>query len=95
LIAGRFAAAQALGLTAEAPPATTALGALLSHITGGADASSFQPMNVNFGLFPPAPITSVGKRAKAERKPAMVARARADLTGWLARDQLSKLPASA
>jgi folate-dependent tRNA-U54 methylase TrmFO/GidA len=52
-------------------------------------------MNVNFGLFPPAPITSVGKRAKAERKPAMVARARADLTAWLARDQLNKLPASA
>jgi hypothetical protein len=45
-------------------------------------------MNVNFGLFPPAPITSVGKRAKAERKPAMVARARADLTAWLARDCL-------
>jgi methylenetetrahydrofolate--tRNA-(uracil-5-)-methyltransferase len=95
LIAGRFAAAHALGLAAEPPPATTALGALLSHITGGADASSFQPMNVNFGLFPPAPITSVGKRAKAERKPAMVARARADLTSWLARDQLHKLPASA
>ena len=95
LVAGRFAAAQALGLAVEPPPATTALGALLGHITGGADASSFQPMNVNFGLFPPAPIASVGKRAKAERKPAMVARARADLTAWLTRDQLNKLPASA
>jgi methylenetetrahydrofolate--tRNA-(uracil-5-)-methyltransferase len=94
LIAGRFAAAQALGLAAEPPPATTALGALLNHITGGADASSFQPMNVNFGLFPPAPITSVGKRAKAERKPAMVARARADLTAWLARDPLATMRAA-
>ncbi|HEY8353293.1 MAG TPA: methylenetetrahydrofolate--tRNA-(uracil(54)-C(5))-methyltransferase (FADH(2)-oxidizing) TrmFO, partial [Sphingomonadales bacterium] len=53
MLAGRFAAAERKGLTMESPPATTAFGALLNHITGGADAASFQPMNVNFGLFPP------------------------------------------
>ena len=53
LLAGRFAAADRLGLAITPPPATTAFGALLAHITGGADAKTFQPMNVNFGLFPP------------------------------------------
>src|SRR5713226_8455451 len=53
LLAGRFAAAERLGAISSAPPPTTALGALLAHITGGADARSFQPMNINFGLFPP------------------------------------------
>ena len=52
LLAGRFAAAELRGEVCEAPPPTTALGALLGHITGGADAKTFQPMNVNFGLFP-------------------------------------------
>jgi methylenetetrahydrofolate--tRNA-(uracil-5-)-methyltransferase len=52
LLAGRFAAAELLGAQAQLPPPTTAFGALLSHITGGADARTFQPMNVNFGLFP-------------------------------------------
>jgi methylenetetrahydrofolate--tRNA-(uracil-5-)-methyltransferase len=88
LVAGRFAAAEALGLPVDPPPPTTALGALLGHITGGADAVTFQPMNVNFGLFPPPTLASTGKRAKAERKPALVARARADLTTWLSRDRL-------
>ncbi|WP_040843410.1 methylenetetrahydrofolate--tRNA-(uracil(54)-C(5))-methyltransferase (FADH(2)-oxidizing) TrmFO, partial [Nitrospirillum viridazoti] len=53
LMAGRFAAAERLGTTLPTPPVTTALGALLGHITGGAEAETFQPMNVNFGLFPP------------------------------------------
>jgi len=56
LIAGRMAAAQALGKTCEAPPKTTALGALIEHVTGGfmsGPKAKFQPMNVNFGLFPP------------------------------------------
>src|SRR5712692_10720806 len=53
LLAGRFAAAERQGHSIASPPATTALGALLRDITGGADAKSFQPMNVNFGLFPP------------------------------------------
>ena len=53
LLAGRFAAAERQGVALAPPPATTALGALLGHITGGADARTFQPMNINFGLFPP------------------------------------------
>ena len=53
ILAARFAAAELRGETLAAPPAETALGALLAHITGGADAETFQPMNVNFGLMPP------------------------------------------
>jgi methylenetetrahydrofolate--tRNA-(uracil-5-)-methyltransferase len=82
LIAARFAAA---GLRREAippPPPETALGALLRHITGGADAETFQPMNVNFGLMPPPP----GRARKAERKKAYTDRARLALAAWL--DQL-------
>ena len=71
LLAGRFAAAELRGETPSAPPPTTAMGALLDHITGGADATTFQPMNVNFGLFPPIEGNFRGK----ERKQAMAARA--------------------
>jgi methylenetetrahydrofolate--tRNA-(uracil-5-)-methyltransferase len=79
LIAGRFAAAELAGRTLAPPPPTTALGALLSHITGGAEADSYQPMNVNFGLFPP-----LDERAKkAERKLALTSRARRDLAEWM------------
>jgi methylenetetrahydrofolate--tRNA-(uracil-5-)-methyltransferase len=83
LLAGRFAAAERLGLAFAPPPPTTAHGALLAHITGGADASTFQPMNVNFGLFPPLPLPE-GKRKvkKKDRKPGMSARALADLDAW-------------
>lgn len=77
LIAGRFAAAHALGQDISPPPPTTALGALLAHITGNADSASFQPMNINFGLFP-----SVGKVKKDLRPAAYIARALADLDGW-------------
>jgi methylenetetrahydrofolate--tRNA-(uracil-5-)-methyltransferase len=80
LMAGRFAAAELQGRSLDTPPVTTALGALLGHITGGAEASDFQPMNVNFGLFPP-PEDKVHKK---QRKEAYTARARADLQGWLA-----------
>jgi len=95
LLAGRFAAAERLGLSASPPPPTTALGALLAHITGGhvsADegtARSFQPMNVNFGLFPPisVPRQPRGKGPRSgksfERKRAMANRALADLDRWL------------
>jgi methylenetetrahydrofolate--tRNA-(uracil-5-)-methyltransferase len=79
-MAARFAIADAMGQSPVPPPATTALGALLNHITGGADAKHFQPMNVNFGLFPPLvppPLT------KDQRKPALVARARSDLASWM------------
>lgn len=79
LLAGRFAAADRLDRTTTPPPATTALGAILSHITGGAMADTYQPMNVNFGLFPPIDDTIRGK----ERKLAYTRRATADLTTWL------------
>jgi len=79
LLAGRMAAAERLGAASTPPPATTALGALLSHITGGADAETFQPMNINFGLFPPVPNRHKGR----ERKKAYTARAMADLQSWL------------
>jgi len=81
LLAGRFAAAELLGTPVQAPPVTTAFGALLSHITGGADARTFQPMNVNFGLFPELP-KSARIRGK-DRKQAMSMRALQDLSCWL------------
>ncbi|WIM14378.1 methylenetetrahydrofolate--tRNA-(uracil(54)-C(5))-methyltransferase (FADH(2)-oxidizing) TrmFO [Enhydrobacter sp.] len=80
LMTGRFAAAERLGQAPVAPPATTAMGALLGHITGGADASTFQPMNVNFGLFPPIEGNARGK----ERKQLLARRALRDLDHWLA-----------
>ena len=85
LLAGRFAAADAAGAALAPPPPTTALGALLGHITGGAAAETFQPMNVNFGLFPALPET--GKRGPrgADRKQALARRALADLDAWLGR----------
>lgn len=85
LIAGRFAAAERLGVTLPPPPPTTAHGALLSHITGGADAKTFQPMNVNFGLFPPLEKVEGKKVKKKERKPVMAQRALDDLADWTAK----------
>lgn len=80
LLAGRFAAAERQGTEISPPPVTTAFGALLNHITGGANADSFQPMNVNFGLFPP-----LEKRVhKKERKQAMARRALEHINEWLA-----------
>ncbi len=79
LLAGRFAAAELAGSELPAPPRTTALGALLAHITGDAEADSYQPMNVNFGLFPPPEEHA----KKAERKLALTRRARQDLTAWI------------
>jgi len=79
LLSGRFAAAEAAGHAAPLPPPTTAFGALLAHITGGADEKTFQPMNVNFGLFPPLDKKVKGK----DRKQAMSDRALAELTVWL------------
>jgi methylenetetrahydrofolate--tRNA-(uracil-5-)-methyltransferase len=83
LLAGRFAAAEALGQDLAPPPATTALGALLGHITGGADAKSFQPMNINFGLFPPLPDGAITRANRGEKKPLLARRALADLATWL------------
>ena len=83
LLAGRFAAAERLGRAISVPPPTTAMGALLSHITGGATADSFQPMNVNFGLFPA--LEAPGRKGPKgrDRKVAYSTRALADLDGWL------------
>ena len=78
LLAGRFAAAELAGMPLAPPPPETALGALLGHITGGAEAETYQPMNVNFGLFPPLAV----KSKKADRKALMAARARDALTAW-------------
>lgn len=83
LLAGRFAAAELLGTSLPPPPGTTSIGALLHHITGGADDATFQPMNINFGLFPPLDE----RTKKSERKQAMTARARTDLAGWIAATQ--------
>ncbi|MBX9881935.1 MAG: methylenetetrahydrofolate--tRNA-(uracil(54)-C(5))-methyltransferase (FADH(2)-oxidizing) TrmFO [Sphingomonas sp.] len=80
LLAGRFAAAELLGHALAPPPRETALGALLAHITGDAEADTYQPMNVNFGLFPPITV----KSKKADRKLLYTARAREALAGWLA-----------
>ncbi len=78
MLAGRFAAAELAGAALPALPLTTALGALLGHITGGAEAATYQPMNVNFGLFPP-----IAGKKKADRKRAYTDRARAALAEWL------------
>jgi methylenetetrahydrofolate--tRNA-(uracil-5-)-methyltransferase len=80
LLAGLMAASELAGTDWTAPPRTTALGALLAHITGDAEAESYQPMNVNFGLFPP--IDDAVK--KKQRKAAYTQRAKADLAAWLA-----------
>jgi methylenetetrahydrofolate--tRNA-(uracil-5-)-methyltransferase len=98
LLAGRFAAVERLGENIVPPPHTTAHGALLAHITGGhietidAGPRSFQPMNVNFGLFPPLARTPVrdasggrlrGAAKTAAKKAALCARALHDLENWL------------
>jgi methylenetetrahydrofolate--tRNA-(uracil-5-)-methyltransferase len=108
LIAGLFAAAGARGRALSPPPATTALGALLGHITGGhietidAGSRSFQPMNINFGLFPPlaqAPTKKPdgtrlrGNEKTVAKKQALSARALSDLDRWIA-DHL-RVPAAA
>ncbi|MGN6156372.1 MAG: methylenetetrahydrofolate--tRNA-(uracil(54)-C(5))-methyltransferase (FADH(2)-oxidizing) TrmFO [Sphingomicrobium sp.] len=80
LLAARFAAAELRGGRLAAPPVETAMGALLGHITGGADAETFQPMNVNFGLMPPPE----GRARKADRKKAYTSRARERFAEWLA-----------
>ncbi len=79
LAAARFAAAEARGETLAPPPVTSALGALLAHITGDANPETFQPMNVNFGLMPPLPE----RFRKADRKKAYTARAHAAFGEWL------------
>ncbi|SIS41443.1 methylenetetrahydrofolate--tRNA-(uracil(54)-C(5))-methyltransferase (FADH(2)-oxidizing) TrmFO [Insolitispirillum peregrinum] len=86
LMAGLFTAAEVLGRDLASPPNTTALGAILSHITGGAEAETYQPMNVNFGLFPEPPVErdERGRRLKGrDRKKSYSKRAYTELTPWL------------
>ena len=84
LLAARLAIAELTGKSLPPVPATTATGALVTHITGGADAKTFQPMNVNFGLFPPVEGLKGGRRGRKDRYKAYTDRAKADWTAWLA-----------
>jgi len=86
LLAGRMAAAELTGQTLAPVPNTTAMGALVHHITGGADAKTFQPMNVNFGLFPPIDAKG-GRRGRKDRYKAYTDRAKSDWSGWLGQGQ--------
>lgn len=85
IMAGRFAACEKLGVAMVPPPPTTAMGSILAHITGGGNADTFQPMNVNFGLFPDIadPIGVKGKERGREKKKLMALRALEHLGGWL------------
>jgi len=96
-LAARFAASEIRDRRMTAPPSTTALGALLAHITVNADAGSFQPMNVNFGLMPDMPrgappVNAEGKKLrgkarmaarKENRQRGFTSRARADFADWM------------
>ncbi|MEO1291642.1 MAG: methylenetetrahydrofolate--tRNA-(uracil(54)-C(5))-methyltransferase (FADH(2)-oxidizing) TrmFO [Pseudomonadota bacterium] len=95
ILAGRFAAAERLSLAPVQPPEDTAFGALIRHITGGAEAATFQPMNVNFGLFRPIEMEKVrGKKAARKQAKAMALseRALAACDAWLAADPLPNGP---
>ena len=83
LLAGRMAVAELTGQTLPPVPPTTAMGALVTHITGGAEAKTFQPMNVNFGLFPPVDGIKGGRRNRKDRYKAYTDRAKADWRAWL------------
>ena len=84
LLAGRLAAAEINGDTLPPVPNTTAMGALVHHITGGAEAKTFQPMNVNFGLFPPLDGVRGGRRGRKDRYKGYTDRAKEDWQQWLA-----------
>ena len=88
LLAGRMAASEILGKPLPSVPEDTALGALILHITGGADAKTFQPMNVNFGLFRPIEGTKKGRKGRKERYKAYTDRAKSAWQDWLAKAPL-------
>ncbi|MGV6813262.1 MAG: methylenetetrahydrofolate--tRNA-(uracil(54)-C(5))-methyltransferase (FADH(2)-oxidizing) TrmFO [Brevirhabdus sp.] len=88
LLAGRMAAGEILGRPVPAPSGNTAMGALVHHITGGACAKTFQPMNVNFGLFPPVAHVRGGRKNRKDRYKAYTDRAKADWTAWLDANRL-------
>ncbi len=83
LLAARMAVAEIIGRPLAPVPATTAMGALVHHITGGADAKTFQPMNVNFGLFPPLDAARGGRKGRKDRYKGYTDRAKADWLAWL------------
>jgi methylenetetrahydrofolate--tRNA-(uracil-5-)-methyltransferase len=83
LLAGRYAAAEILGVTIDPIPQDTAMGALVHHITGGADAKTFQPMNVNFGLFQPVEGLKNGRRGRKDRYKAYTDRAKSAFVAWV------------
>jgi methylenetetrahydrofolate--tRNA-(uracil-5-)-methyltransferase len=83
LLAGRYAAAEILGVTIDPIPQDTAMGALVHHITGGADAKTFQPMNVNFGLFQPVEGLKNGRRGRKDRYKAYTDRAKSAFVVWV------------
>ena len=83
MLAGRLAAAEARGEAPAPPPPSTAVGALLHHVTGGAEAATFQPMNVNFGLFAPLPEARGGRKGRADRYKGYTDRAKEDWLAWL------------
>lgn len=85
LLAGRLATAEMTGKTVANVPNTTAMGALVSHITGGAAAKTFQPMNVNFGLFPPIEGLKSGRRGRKDRYNGYTDRAKVDWQDWLSK----------
>ncbi|MBF9047090.1 methylenetetrahydrofolate--tRNA-(uracil(54)-C(5))-methyltransferase (FADH(2)-oxidizing) TrmFO [Rhodobacterales bacterium LSUCC0031] len=87
LLAGRLAAAELCGRRLAPVPQVTAMGALVHHITGGAEAKSFQPMNVNFGLFPPVEGLKAGRRGRKDRYKAYTDRAKAAWVDWLGSPQ--------
>jgi len=86
LLAARLAVAEIEGRSLPPVPPTTATGALVTHITGGAEARTFQPMNVNFGLFPPVEGLKGGRRGRKDRYKAYTDRAKADWRAWLGLD---------
>jgi methylenetetrahydrofolate--tRNA-(uracil-5-)-methyltransferase len=89
LLAGRLAAAEIMGTALDTPPPTTATGALITHISGGAEAKTFQPMNVNFGLFPPVEGLKSGRRGRKDRYKAYTDRAKIEWQDWLSAGQES------
>ncbi|MGR3653244.1 MAG: FAD-dependent oxidoreductase, partial [Roseovarius sp.] len=89
LVAGRLAAAEIMGFALPPVPQDSAMGALLHHVTGGADAKTFQPMNVNFGLFRPVDGLKGGRRGRRDRYKAYTDRAKLAWQGWLAADEIN------
>ncbi len=90
LLAGRFAAAEILGVHLPPLPQDSAMGALIHHITGAAEAKSFQPMNVNFGLFRPIDGLKPGRKGRKERYKAYTDRAKIAWQHWLEDAELGK-----